>query len=679
MENAPQPPRLVGPPGQPLGGTSRRRLLAPVVALVALATVGLALGAWHFHLFCPGRVPDTLAASDSSTADPRLSYHGPFRNIHPKVRYVGDAACAECHKDIADSYRQHPMGRSLAPAAQMVARFVYDRKHNNPFESLHSRFIVERRGDHLLHRQVRLDQADQPIYGHDLEAHYVIGSGRRGGYSFLTDHDGYLFQTPISWFTQKQIWDLSPGFLAKGIPNRPVGADCLFCHANRAHYREGSVNRYDRDIFDGYTIGCERCHGPGEMHVQSTAPADIVNPRRLEPALREAVCQQCHLEGARVLRRGRHLYDFRPGLPLEAFWSVFVPAQAPGKNARAVSQVEQMSQSRCFEASAGAGQMGCISCHDPHRAVAPAERVAWFRNRCLKCHQHSDCTAPLAQRKARGDSCFACHMPRFQTADIAHTAATDHRILARPQAGGSKKGRDNSPQSAKAGELGLPLKLFHRQRPGPLDEETSRDLGIALVTEMLQGKLDPVLYDARALGLLEAATQSHPDDVEAWLAQAKASMLRQEWRVALTAFENALRQQPDAEEAVTGAAAMAGKAQALDHAVEYWRRAVTMNPWMSQYRANLAALLADQGQWRQAREQGEAWLRLDPESVAARLLRIRWLLRDGQRDEAGREFGRVAALGPPNLERLRSWFTRQLHADLPQTIGGRPPHAVEDK
>ena len=53
----------------------------------------------------------------------------------------------------------------------------------------------------------------------------------------------------------------------------------------------------------------------------------IVNPRHLERSLREAVCEQCHLEGeARTVRHGRGLDDFRPGMPLELFWSVFVAA-----------------------------------------------------------------------------------------------------------------------------------------------------------------------------------------------------------------------------------------------------------------------------------------------------------------------------------------------------------------
>ena len=77
----------------------------------------------------------------------------------------------------------------------------------------------------------------------------------------------------------------------------------------------GRVNRYQEPVFDGLAIGCERCHGPGREARRRPPPQEpvagdvdptIVNPAHLDPPLREAVCEQCHLAGeARVLRRGR--------------------------------------------------------------------------------------------------------------------------------------------------------------------------------------------------------------------------------------------------------------------------------------------------------------------------------------------------------------------------------------
>src|SRR5262249_55424803 len=115
----------------------------------------------------------------------------------------------------------------------------------------------------------------------------------------------------------------------------------------------------------------------------------IVNPRHLEPVLREAVCQQCHLQGeVRVVRRGRSLFDYRPGLPLHLFESAFtrLPENASGQ--KSVGHVEQIALSRCFQESKG--RFGCISCHDPHELPAPEKKIAFYRGRCLQCHQEQE-------------------------------------------------------------------------------------------------------------------------------------------------------------------------------------------------------------------------------------------------------------------------------------------------
>src|SRR5207248_650851 len=123
------------------------------------------------------------------------------------------------------------------------------------------------------------------------------------------------FQSPITWYPQKGAWDLSPGYATRHHHfARPVPAECLFCHSNHVAAVPDTVNHYRAPIFQGHAIGCERCHGPGELHVRrhegneelSQADTTIVNPRRLDPVLADSVCEQCHLQGeVRVLRRGQ--------------------------------------------------------------------------------------------------------------------------------------------------------------------------------------------------------------------------------------------------------------------------------------------------------------------------------------------------------------------------------------
>jgi hypothetical protein len=620
---------------------------------VALAALAL-LGAVSLFLF--GRRPaDEGPSADHSRSyreDPRLTYRGPYRNVHPDVGYVGSDACARCHAEITESYRAHPMGRSLAPAAAVAPRQAYDALHNNPFLALGLTFRVDRQGARVWHRQERRDAAGSLVYEQALEVHYVLGSGERG-HSYLTERDGYVFQTPISWFSQKGIWDMSPGFGPGQLAGRPVPATCLFCHANRTTPVEGHANRYTQPVFDGLAIGCERCHGPGERHVRTQARQDIVNPRRLEPDLREAVCQQCHLEGEpRVLRRGRSPYDFRPGLPLESCWTVFLHDGEAGDERPAVNHVEQMYDSLCFRKSEG--RLGCTSCHDPHEHLSSQRRVSHYRQRCLVCHKAQGCSLPEAERlrRSKEDNCSRCHMPRYEATDIAHTAVTDHRIVRRPGAG--------LPRATRPG-TGSPLRPFFGKRRAPPEGELGRDLGIALVELSYQGKGDPPAYARRALGLLETATRECPTDVRGLQAWGEALQALRRRAEALAAYEAALSVAPGYEAALVAAAGLCQELHRNRRALDYWRRAAAANPWRPVYLRNLAMLLTAQESWGDLRPVVERWRRLDPANVEARVLGIQLLLRDGRRAEAREEFARVETLQPPNLADLQLWFERQTH------------------
>src|SRR5262249_51623534 len=191
----------------------------------------------------------------------------------------------------------------------------------------------------------------------ELEVPYILGSGSHS-VAYLGVRDGYVFQSVMEWFSAEKRWGLSPGFEEKNPHfERPLPAGCLFCHVNRVEPVPYTINHYEAPLFRGHAIGCERCHGPGELHVKPhdrTRELDytIVNPRHLTPALRDAVCEQCHLQGeGRIIRVGRKPFDYRPGLPFNLFWSVFVtPDGVPGYLDSA-SALEQMRASRCFSQS----------------------------------------------------------------------------------------------------------------------------------------------------------------------------------------------------------------------------------------------------------------------------------------------------------------------------------------
>ena len=117
---------------------------------------------------------------------------------------------------------------------------------------------------------------------------YYIGSGVAGR-SFAYARDGFLFEAPITWYAQTGSWDVSPGYGSDSASrwSRPIEPSCLFCHASQVRWREGTQNAYGDPAFGQNGIGCERCHGPGSLHVEGKAK--MVNPAKLEPARRDAV------------------------------------------------------------------------------------------------------------------------------------------------------------------------------------------------------------------------------------------------------------------------------------------------------------------------------------------------------------------------------------------------------
>src|SRR5262249_21121691 len=152
--------------------------------------------------------------------------------------------------------------------------------------------------------------------------------------------------------------------------------------------------------------------------------------------------------------------------------------------------------------------------------------------------------AAIRVQRSRDEDCAGCHMPRLGSSDIAHVAATDHRILRRPDGGRSTE--DSSPGPR-------PLVLFHHE---PRDEHqralAERDLGVAL------SRMGPEAA-AVALPLLETALAARPDDTATW--EAKGSVLGrlQRFEEGLAAFRTALSREPDRETALLGAADLAAR------------------------------------------------------------------------------------------------------------------------
>jgi len=385
-----------------------------------------------------------------------------FRNTKPGVRFIGSKACASCHSRVFSSFRQTSMGQSMVPgdtkslaAILPTPATVYDKDSSEYFD-------VVRRDSGLFQSQYSLDSAGKQVSRQDWRLDYVIGAGANG-FGFLVQRDHYLFEAPLSYYSTTHSWGFSPGFEIQNRGfTRPILGRCIGCHSGRPNPVEGQIGLYKDPPFDELAVGCENCHGPGDLHVTersmdqisgATPPlgvdTSIVNPAHLSGWLADNICMRCHQgQDVRVEMPGKTLQDFRPGQPLQEYVSILKlsPEAGASPSALPLEHYFGMTLSKCYRAI---GKLHCITCHDPHLESSAPEALANYRAQCLRCHTEKSCGLETSSRLATNppDDCLSCHMPKRTVTTIAHAALTDHSIPAK--AGSALQPPDQSHSGAK--------------------------------------------------------------------------------------------------------------------------------------------------------------------------------------------------------------------------------------
>ncbi len=373
---------------------------------------------WVFS-FCKNGSDDVLAT--------------PYLNLQGNVKYVGMTTCRSCHNNVHETFIHTGMGRSFRQANRnnSDAQFgghavVYDSLNNlfyYPFLENDTAFYV---------LEYRLENGDT-VHKRLEKIDYIVGSGQHTN-SHIIDIGGYIYQAPVTWYTQEKKWDLAPGFRENNSRfDRWLTAECITCHNHFPKQVEGSLNRFS-DMPNG--IECERCHGPGEIHVKEKLAGNlvdtsryvdytIVNPRDLPRDLQMDLCQRCHLQGVAVTEPGKTFFDFRPGMKLNETINVFLPRFTDSHERFIMaSQADRLRLSECFK---NAEKLTCLTCHNPHRSVEVTPRKH-FNNACKNCHKKRTCSLPISEREKNGNDCAACHMPKSGSIDIPHVRITDHFI-----------------------------------------------------------------------------------------------------------------------------------------------------------------------------------------------------------------------------------------------------------
>jgi predicted CXXCH cytochrome family protein len=486
---------------------------------------------------------------------------------------AGSAACAACHRAIYESYKATPMAASSGTAGSGLIQEKFD---HAAFDNAPTGFryrIYRNRGAYF----VEFMKPDGTLRGVKALP-YFVGSGSAAR-SYLLADDGYLFEAPVAYYSGTAKWDLAPNYETYAYPylTRPAAPTCLTCHASFLKAVPQTQNRYSAPPFGEGGIACERCHGPGESHIQKMTSGSreggtaILNPAKLDAERRDSICSQCHLTGeVRVMRAGRDWQSFQAGDRLYDSLTVFVRSgTSPGM--KVTSHVEKLAQSACKRASGD--RLWCGTCHDPHVVPKPAERATWFRQKCLGCHDSGACRETIAARARRQDDCTACHMTKSPVVDAQHVVYTDHSIPRWPRIS----------EAAPRPDAGLVV--FGGGRAEPRD--------VALAYAIAASRTRDAAFQSRALTLLQETEHNSPDDVEVLLYLAELYRNGNPEDQAVPLYQRAIRLDPTQVTASVGLGGIMMERGQYTEAIRLWQDALSKNGGLELVRINMAM-----AQWR---------------------------------------------------------------------------------
>ena len=498
-----------------------------------LLVVLLGLGA------CSKRAPAPVVVDAAPVVKTRLDAGPIARSSLP------DDACEGCHPEEVDAFRETGMGRSLAPiaAADRIEDYA-DVEIRHEATGLVYRTWRDEAG-----RVWQEERFPETGFVRRVEATHVIGSGNHTR-SYLGEIDGGVVQLPLTWYGQRKVWDLSPGYDAVDQPrmSRAVEPPCLFCHNDLTPARDDRINAYARPLAHG--ISCVRCHGDARAHVEAEEAGReggaIYNPARDTSERQLQLCQGCHLQGdIAILHAGRRWDRHDIGTPLNEYVSVFVAAGADADAFSIASHGQRLARSRCAKESAA--RMRCTTCHNPHRTATRAG----YREACVGCHPGEAC-GDARGHDPKGD-CAGCHMRRGTTSDVPHATFTDHYIRARPRAGQPR-----------------PVSTALRDAiAGARTEGPAAQVRLGLAHPEVWAREGRAAHLPLAAETLSAALKRDPRRGDAWSALARVRRALGDVRGAAQAMEEAVRRGdadprfPEDRAAVLAAARRHGEALAV--------------------------------------------------------------------------------------------------------------------
>lgn len=329
----------------------------------------------------------------------------------PKAHFVGSKSCRACHTAEYNGWQQTRMANVVRDPRQHPEAVLGDFSHPNPLVTF------------------TLDQVAF-VYGSRYKQRYFTRRGNN------------YYPLPAQWDIQKHKW--LPYHVEKGTDwwepfygpsnfDRPTGPTCDGCHSVNYNIQTHQVTEWN--------VGCEKCHGPGSLHVQHPTKTNIVNPDTLDFVRANDICMQCHTQGRPPHNpiAGKY-YDwpvgFLPGERLADFWHL--EDLKPGvtdflQYADLTAHKNRMQGNDFVQSVMYHRGIRCFDCHDVHSNQNPSNLRAVGNELCLSCHT-PDNPAGLKgtvsehthhAANSPGSQCVACHMPLIEHT-LKNSYVADH-------------------------------------------------------------------------------------------------------------------------------------------------------------------------------------------------------------------------------------------------------------
>lgn len=350
--------------------------------VVGLAVYGCAAAFW--------------SCSTADSPNPSFASAGELQPVQPA--YVGKHVCKECHRKNFELHSRHGHAATFASTREpeIAAKFM-DKTFDAGDEFGEFTYGSDENG---LYVQLRDKLGDKRF-----PLPFALGSGHVGITPFtLMPHPEFGtvgIEHRASWMNATNQLAATPGqrpdrvkqSVAELFGERHEGVvmhKCVYCHTTTANIVGSEIH----DLVA--SVNCEKCHGPGSVHVQQARESDSPPPfsvGRKEWNVESEIqlCGDCHRLPKTISPQRLREYP----------------------NALTRFQPVGLLRSNCYLKSGR--RLKCTTCHSPHQSVNLEEPTTHVKN-CLACHDQSSSKHTLCPVSPK-DGCIECHMPIVELED----------------------------------------------------------------------------------------------------------------------------------------------------------------------------------------------------------------------------------------------------------------------